>query len=211
MDGWVNGWAHVKFNFLLKPPQPFIGLFLFLSYHFYKKFNETVTQQYVMAISIWYKHFPRFDVEYMLQNAKYMLFNMVLFDLDCTTVSKWWKAVPTRHSESKKYVSTSFNFEFYFKNCKQNYPTMSREHSGKKLLLTTKDILHKSHFKFRISEPHGLQISKFLISVAMRLLLTVTGRVIGKPNCHPTSIKLSAFLTMFMLNFVTVTIPVLFR
>ena len=40
---------------------------------------------------------------------------------------------------------------------------MSREHSGKKLLATTEDILHKSHFKFRISEPHGLQISKFLI------------------------------------------------
>ena len=45
----------------------------------------------------------------------------------------------------------------------QNYPTMSREHSDKKLLVTTKDILHKSHFKFRISEPHGLQISKFLV------------------------------------------------
>ena len=68
-----------------------------------------------------------------------------------------------RHSESEKYVSISFNVEFYFKNYMQNYPTMSREHSGKKLLLTTKDILHKSHFKFQISEPHGLQISKFLI------------------------------------------------
>ena len=111
----------------------------------------------------------------------------------------------------QKYVSISFNFEFYFKNCKQNYPTMSRVHSGKKLLLTTEDILYKSHFKFWISEPHGLQISKFLISVVMRLLLTVMGRVIGKPNCCLTSIKLSAFLTMFMLNFVTVTIPVLFR
>ena len=88
---------------------------------------------------------------------------------------------------------------------------MSGEHSGKKLLLTTKDILHKSHFKFWVSEPHGLQISKFLLSVVMRLLLAVMGRVIGKPNCHLTSIKLSVFLTMFMLNFVTVTIPVLFR
>ena len=116
-----------------------------------------------------------------------------------------------RHSESEKYVSISFNFEFYFKNCKQNYPTISREHSGKKLLLTTEDILHKSHFNVQISEPHGLQILKFLILVVMRLLLIVTGRVIGKPNCHLTSIKLSAFLTMFMLNFVTVTIPVLFR
>ena len=45
----------------------------------------------------------------------------------------------------------------------QNYPTMSREHSGKKLLETTQDILHKSHFKFRMSGAHGLQISKFLI------------------------------------------------
>ena len=45
----------------------------------------------------------------------------------------------------------------------QNYPTMSREHSGKKLLLTTKDILQKLHFKFRISEPCDLQILKFLI------------------------------------------------
>ena len=45
----------------------------------------------------------------------------------------------------------------------QNYRTMSREHSGKKLLVTTKDILHKLHFKFQISEPRGLQILKFLI------------------------------------------------
>ena len=45
----------------------------------------------------------------------------------------------------------------------QNYPTMSREHSGKKLLVTTEDILHKSHFKFQISEPRGLQILIFLI------------------------------------------------
>ena len=56
-----------------------------------------------------------------------------------------------RCSESEIYVSISLNFEFYFKNCKQNYPTMSREHSGKKLLLTTEDILHKLHFKFQIS------------------------------------------------------------
>ena len=116
-----------------------------------------------------------------------------------------------RCSESEKYVSISSNFEFYFKNCMQNYPTMSREHSGKKLLVSTQDILHKLHFKFRFLETHGLQISNFLFSVAMGLLLTVTGRVIGKPNCCLTSIKLSAFLTMFMLNFVTVTIPVLFR
>ena len=53
--------------------------------------------------------------------------------------------------------------KLYFKNCMQNYPTMSREHSGKKLLVTTEDFLHKSHFKFQISEPHGLQILKFLI------------------------------------------------
>ena len=45
----------------------------------------------------------------------------------------------------------------------QNYPTMSREHSGEKLLVTTEDILHKMHFKFWISEPCDLQISKFLI------------------------------------------------
>ena len=68
-----------------------------------------------------------------------------------------------RYSELEKYVSISLNFEFYFKNCTQNYPTMSREHSGKKLLVSTEGILHKSHFKFRISEPCGLQISKFLI------------------------------------------------
>ena len=45
----------------------------------------------------------------------------------------------------------------------QNYPTSSREHSGKKLLVTTEDILHKSHFKFQISKESNLQISKFLI------------------------------------------------
>ena len=45
----------------------------------------------------------------------------------------------------------------------QNYPTISIEHSGKKLLVITEDILHKSNFKFQISEPRGLQILKFLI------------------------------------------------
>ena len=39
------------------------------------------------------RKFSKFDVEYTLQNAKCMLFNMVLLDLDCTTVSKWWKVV----------------------------------------------------------------------------------------------------------------------
>ena len=116
-----------------------------------------------------------------------------------------------RHSESEKYASISFNFEFYFKNCMQNYPTMSREHSGKKLLLPTRDILHKSPFKLRFQNHVVFKFQNFLFSVVMRLLLTVTRRVIDKPNCHLTSIKLNAFLTMFMLNFATVTIPVLFR
>ena len=60
-------------------------------------------------------------------------------------------------------ICISFYFEFYFKNRMQNYPTKSREHSGKKLLVSTKEILQNSHFKFQISEPRGLQISKFLI------------------------------------------------
>ena len=66
-------------------------------------------------------------------------------------------------TESKKYVSIFLYFEFYFKNCMQTYPTMSREHSGKKLLVSTQEFLQNSHFKFWISEPRGLQISKFLI------------------------------------------------
>ena len=47
---------------------------------------ETVTQWYVTVISTWFKNFPSFEVEYTLQNAECMLFNAVLFDLDCTTV-----------------------------------------------------------------------------------------------------------------------------
>ena len=70
---------------------------------------------------------------------------------------------PTECTEPKKYVSISLYFDFYFKNHMQTYPTMSREHSGKKLLVSTKEILQNSHFKFWISEPHGLQILKFLI------------------------------------------------
>ena len=46
-----------------------------------------------MAISTWSKNFLSFEVEYTVQNAKHMLFNTVLFDLDCTTVSKWQKVV----------------------------------------------------------------------------------------------------------------------
>ena len=70
-----------------------------------------------------------------------------------------------RCSELEKYVSICFYFDFYFINCMQNYPTMSREHCGKKLLVTTEEILHKMHFKFWIPELCGLQISKsqFLI------------------------------------------------
>ena len=40
---------------------------------------------------------------------------------------------------------------------------MSREHSGKKLLVSTKEIFQNLHFKFQISKPCGLRISKFLI------------------------------------------------
>ena len=87
----------------------------------------------------------------------------------------------------------------------QNYPTMSREHSGKKLLVTTTN--HISSFRF---QNHVVfKFRDFLFSVVMRLLLKRTRRMIGKPNCCLTSIKLSAFLTMFMLNFVTFTFPAL--
>ena len=40
---------------------------------------------------------------------------------------------------------------------------MSGKDSGKKFLVSTENILHKSHFKFLISEPPSLQISKFLV------------------------------------------------
>ena len=58
----------------------------------------------------------------------------------------------------------------------QNYPTMSREHSGKKLLVTTEDILHKSHFKFWISEAHDLQILKFLIFSCDEIVVDSKGK-----------------------------------
>ena len=45
-----------------------------------------------MAISTRSENFPHFEVEYVLQNAKCVLFNTVLFNWDCTTVSKWQKA-----------------------------------------------------------------------------------------------------------------------
>ena len=50
-------------------------------------------QWYVTAISTWSENFPSFEVEYTLQKAKHVLFNMILFDVDCTTVSKWQKVV----------------------------------------------------------------------------------------------------------------------
>ena len=78
---------------------------------------------------------------------------------------------PTECTEPKKYVSISFNFEFYFKNHMQTYPTMSREHSGKKLLVSTEEILQNLHFKFLISEPRGFQISKFLIFSSNELVV----------------------------------------
>ena len=44
---------------------------------------------HVIAISTQSEIFLSFEVEYTLQNAKHMLFNTVLFNLDCATVSKW--------------------------------------------------------------------------------------------------------------------------
>ena len=90
----------------------------------------------------------------------------------------------------------------------QKYPTMSREHCGKKLLVTTEDISHKS-FGFENHVVFKFQNHIFLFAVMMLLLLRLTWGVIGKPNCHLGSIKLSAFLTMCSLIFVTVTFPVL--
>ena len=58
----------------------------------------------------------------------------------------------------------------------QNYPTMSREHSGKKLLVTAEDILHKLHFKFWISEAHSLQILKFLIFSNDEIVVDSSGK-----------------------------------
>ena len=101
-----------------------------------------------------------FEVEYALQNAKCMLFNMVFFYLDCTRVSKWQMVETYETCWTVEICKYFFYFEFCFRNHMQNYPTMSREHSGKKLQITTEDILYKSHFKFWISEPHGLTISK---------------------------------------------------
>ena len=48
-------------------------------------------QQYIMATSTWSEKNLSFEVEYVLQNAKCMLFNMVLFDLDSTTVFLKWQ------------------------------------------------------------------------------------------------------------------------
>ena len=69
-----------------------ILVFIFML-SFLKKINETVMQQYITAISTQSENFPSFEVEYALQNVKRMLFNMVLFDLDYTTVSKWQNMV----------------------------------------------------------------------------------------------------------------------
>ena len=79
-------------------PQEPIVLIDNISFYFYafisvKKISETVTQWYIMAISIWSENFPSFEVEYTLQNTKCMLFNRVLFNLDCATVSKWQNMV----------------------------------------------------------------------------------------------------------------------
>ena len=67
-----------------------------------------------------------------------------------------------RCSELEKYVSISFNFEFYFKNCMLNYPTMSREHSGKKLLLTTRG--HFAQITFQVLDFRTTWSSNFEIS-----------------------------------------------
>ena len=110
-----------------------------------------VMQWYVRVMSTWS------EVEYMLQNAKHMLFNTVLINLDCTTFSKYQNTVT--HCELQKYVSISFYFDFYFTNCMQNYPTMSRQHSGKKLLVTTEG--HFAQIKFQVLDFRSTWSSNF--------------------------------------------------
>ena len=108
-----------------------------------------------------FQHGLRLNMHFRMQNACFSTQSFLTWIAQQFQNGRRWRL--TQHTELWKYVSISFYFEFYFKNCMQNYPTMSRDHSGKKLLVTTEDISHKSHFKFRISEPHDLQISKFLI------------------------------------------------
>ena len=120
-------------------------------------------QWYAMTISTWSEIFPSFEGEYTLQNAKHVLFNTVLFNLDCTTVSKWQNVVIYKLFWIAEICKYFFLFWVLFKNCIQNYPIISREYSGKKLLVTTEDILHILHFNFQIFEPCVLQILKFLI------------------------------------------------
>ena len=91
-------------------------------------------------------------MHFRMQNACFSTQSFLTWIAQQFQNGRRWRLM--EHTELLKYVSISFYFEFYFKNCMQNYPTMSRDHSGKKLLVTTEDISHKSHFKFQISEPH---------------------------------------------------------
>ena len=66
-------------------------------------------QFYITAISTWSENFLSSEVEYVLQNAKCVLFNMVLFDLDCTS----FKMV--EGSDLQNILNYgNINFEFYF-------------------------------------------------------------------------------------------------
>ena len=135
------------FKYKLKPPKKL------------KKMSHNGTSQLFQHSK---KIFPvlRLNTCVRMQNACYSLQSFL------TRLAQQFqngrRQTPMECTEPKKYVSISLYFEFYFKNHMQTYPIMSREHSGKKLLVST-EILQNSHFKFQISEPHGLQISKFLI------------------------------------------------
>ena len=98
-----------KDNFLFKNTQDFnqtahVGpqeLNVFtdnISFHFYaiisiKKLNEKVTQWNITSVSTRSENVLSFEVEYELQNIKCVLFNMVLFNLNCTMVSNWQNTV----------------------------------------------------------------------------------------------------------------------
>ena len=77
----------------LQEPNVFTGN---ISFYFYavisiKKFNETVTQWYVTAISTWSENFLSFEVEYTLQNANYMLWKFALFVGNSRMICMLWK------------------------------------------------------------------------------------------------------------------------
>ena len=118
-------------------------LILLVLYKMYRKNHKYSYHGDFNMVQNFFKFLVKFSPKCKIHSFQYSYHNM-----DCRNFLRWQKVEFYVHIKEGIYVSISFYFDLYFMNYMLNYPTLSREHCGKKLLVITEQILYKIHFKF---------------------------------------------------------------